>query len=167
MVTLFNIYKCQDSISILQSFLKWQLYWKTYTPNSPQFDFYMQPSLVSHMTCDVKIYVFHGWSVWGILTLPVTEIWDLNVVITMPVVIISYIYGLVLERRNSSSSNMHVMTQQILTGPARVEWLWVNDFSPNEYHIWHMWSSTCWHMENKLPTYNTPIFAAQTHNHWR
>ena len=31
------------------------------------------------------------------------------------------------------------MIQRILTGPARVEWLWVNDFSPNEYHIRHAW----------------------------
>ena len=30
--------------------------------------------------------------------------------------------------------NMPVMTQRILTGPAHVEWLWVNDFSPNEYN---------------------------------
>ena len=43
---------------------------------------------------------------------------------------------------------MPVMTLQILTGPARVEWLWVNDFRPNEYHIWHAWPSTCWHVEN-------------------
>ena len=32
----------------------------------------------------------------------------------------------------------------IFTGPARVEWLWVNDFGPNEYHIWHGWPTTCW-----------------------
>ena len=41
--------------------------------------------------------------------------------------------------RASSShflSNTPVMTQRIFTGSARVEWLWVNDFGPNEYHIW-------------------------------
>ena len=32
--------------------------------------------------------------------------------------------------------------QWILTGPKRVEWLWVNDFSHNEYHIWKAWPST-------------------------
>ena len=47
--------------------------------------------------------------------------------------------------------NTPVMTQWILTGPARVEWLWVNDFSHNEYHIWQAWPSTCWHVGNKLP----------------
>ena len=46
--------------------------------------------------------------------------------------------------------------------PARVEWLWVNDFSPNEYHIWYAWPSTCWHREKKSPTYEAPIFTAQT-----
>ena len=50
--------------------------------------------------------------------------------------------------------------------PARVEWLWVNDFSPNEYHIWHAWPST-WHVETKLQKYQAPIFTAQTRNHWR
>ena len=45
-------------------------------------------------------------------------------------------------------SNIPVMTQRILTGPTNVEWLWVNDFSPNEYHIWHRWPSICWHVEN-------------------
>ena len=47
-------------------------------------------------------------------------------------------------------SNMLVITERILTGPARVEWLWDNDFSPNEYHIWHAWPSTGWHLENKI-----------------
>ena len=60
-----------------------------------------------------------------------------------------------------------VMTQWILTGPARVEWLWVNDFSHNEYHIWQVWPSTCWHVGNKLPKYEVPVFIAQTRNHWR
>ena len=64
-------------------------------------------------------------------------------------------------------SNMTAMTQRIITGPARVEWLWVNDFSPNEYHIWHAWLSTCWHVENKSPKYEAPIFTAQLRNHWR
>ena len=59
-----------------------------------------------------------------------------------------------------------VMTR-ILNRPARVEWFWVNNFSPNEYHIWHAWLSTCWHVENKSPKYEAPIFTAQTHNHWR
>ena len=57
--------------------------------------------------------------------------------------------------------------QWILTGPARVEWLWVNDFSHNEYHIWQAWPSTCWHVGNKLPKYEVPVFIAQTRNHWR
>ena len=43
------------------------------------------------------------------------------------------------------------MTQWILTGPACVEWLGVNDFSHNEYHLRQGWPSTCWHVENKLP----------------
>ena len=64
-------------------------------------------------------------------------------------------------------SNTPVMTQRIFTGPARVEWLWVNDFGPNEYLVWHGWPSTCWHMENKSPKYEVPIFTAQTCNHWR
>ena len=38
--------------------------------------------------------------------------------------------------------NTPIMTQWILTGPARVEWLWVNDFSHSEYHIWQAWPST-------------------------
>ena len=63
--------------------------------------------------------------------------------------------------------NTPVMTQCIFTGPARVEWLWVNDFGPNEYHIWHGWPNTCWHVENKSPKYEVPIFNAQTRNHWR
>ena len=62
---------------------------------------------------------------------------------------------------------MPVMTQRILTGPAHVEWLWVNDFSHNKYHIWHVWPSTCWHVWSKLPKYEVPVFAAQTPNHWR
>ena len=57
--------------------------------------------------------------------------------------------------------------QWILTGPARVEWLWVNDFSHNKYHIWQAWPSTCWHVGNKLPKYEVPVFIAQTRNHWR
>ena len=64
-------------------------------------------------------------------------------------------------------SNTPVMTQRIFTRSARVEWLWVNDFGPNEYHIWHRWPSTWWHMENKLPKYEVPTFTAQTCNHWR
>ena len=56
--------------------------------------------------------------------------------------------------------NMPVMTQRILTGPARVEWLWVN-------HIWHAWPRTCWHVEKKSPKYEAPIFTAQMRNHWR
>ena len=64
-------------------------------------------------------------------------------------------------------SNTPVMTQRISIGPARVEWLWVNDFGPNEYYIWHGWPSTCWHVENKSPKYEVPIFTAQTCNHWR
>ena len=64
-------------------------------------------------------------------------------------------------------SNTPVMTQRIFTGPARVEWLWINDFGPNEYHIWLSWPSTCWHVENKSPKYEVPIFTAQTCNHWR
>ena len=60
-----------------------------------------------------------------------------------------------------------VMTQRILNRPARVEWFWVNNFNPNEYHIWHAWPSTCWHVENKSRKYEAPIFTAQTHNHWR
>ena len=63
--------------------------------------------------------------------------------------------------------NTPVMTQWILTGSARVEWLWVNDFSHNEYHIWQAWPSTCWHVGNKLPKYEVPVFIAQTRNHWR
>ena len=63
--------------------------------------------------------------------------------------------------------NTPVMTQWVFTGPARVEWLWVNDFGPNEYHIWHGWPNTCWHVENKSPKYEVPIFTAQTRNHWR
>ena len=63
--------------------------------------------------------------------------------------------------------NTPVMTQWILTGPARVEWLWVNDFSHNEYHIWQAWPSTCWHVGSKLPKYEVPVFIAQTRNHWR
>ena len=50
-------------------------------------------------------------------------------------------------------SNMPAMTQRILTGPARAECLWVNDFNHNEYHIWHAWPSTCWHVGNNLPKY--------------
>ena len=57
--------------------------------------------------------------------------------------------------------------QWILTGPARVKWLWVNDFSHNEYHIWQAWPSTCWQVGNKLPKYEVPVFIAQTRNHWR
>ena len=49
-------------------------------------------------------------------------------------------------------SNTPVMTQRIFTGSARVEWLWVNDFGPNEYHIWHGWPSTCWHLLYDLLT---------------
>ena len=64
-------------------------------------------------------------------------------------------------------SNTPVMTQRIFAGPARVEWLWVNDFGPNEYHIWHGWPSTCWHVENKSPKYEVPIFTAQTCNQCR
>ena len=64
-------------------------------------------------------------------------------------------------------SNTPVMAQRIFTGPTRVEWLWVNDFGPNEYHIWHGWSSACWHVENKSPKYEVPIFTAQTCNQWR
>ena len=63
--------------------------------------------------------------------------------------------------------NTPVMTQWIFTGPARVEWLWINDFSHNEYHIWQEWPSTCWHVGNKLPKYEVPVFIAQTRNHWR
>ena len=57
--------------------------------------------------------------------------------------------------------------QWILTGPKRVEWLWVNDFSHNEYHIWKAWPSTCWHVGNRLPKYEVPVFTAQTRNHTR
>ena len=64
-------------------------------------------------------------------------------------------------------SNTPLMTQRIFTGSARVEWLWINDFCPNEYHIWHGWPSTCWHVENKSPKYEVPIFTAQTCDHWR
>ena len=64
-------------------------------------------------------------------------------------------------------SNMPVMTQRTLTGPTRVEWLWVNDFIHNKYHIWHAWPSTCWHVGNKLLEYEVRIFTAQTCNHWR
>ena len=63
--------------------------------------------------------------------------------------------------------NTPIMTQWVFTGPARVEWLWVNDFGSNEYHIWHGWPNTCWHVENKSPKYEVPIFTAQTRNHWR
>ena len=63
--------------------------------------------------------------------------------------------------------NTPVMTQWILTGPARVEWLWVNDFSHNEYHIWQAWPTTSWHGGNKLPKYEVPVFIAQTRNHWQ
>ena len=63
--------------------------------------------------------------------------------------------------------NTPVMTQWVLTGPARVEWLWVNDFSHNEYHIWQAWPSTCWHVGSKLPKYEVPVFIAQTRNYWR
>ena len=63
--------------------------------------------------------------------------------------------------------NMPVMTQWILTGPTRIEWLWVNDFSHNEYHIWQAWPSTCWHVGDKLPKYEVPVLIAQTRNHWR
>ena len=64
-------------------------------------------------------------------------------------------------------SNTPVMIQRIFTGPARAKWLWVNDFGPSEYHIWHGWPSTCWHVENKSPKYEVPILTAQTCNHWR
>ena len=64
-------------------------------------------------------------------------------------------------------SNTPLMTQRIFAGSARVEWLWANDFGPNEYHIWHGWPSTCWHVENKSQKYEVPIFTAQTCNHWR
>ena len=57
--------------------------------------------------------------------------------------------------------------QRILTGPARVELLWVNAFSHNEYHIRHAWPSTCWQVGNKLPKYEVPVFTEQTRNHWR
>ena len=50
---------------------------------------------------------------------------------------------------------------------ARVEWLWVNDFSHKEYHIWQAWPSTCWHLGDKLPKYEVPVLIAQTRNHWR
>ena len=63
--------------------------------------------------------------------------------------------------------NSPVITQWVFTGPARVEWLWINDFGPNEYHIWHGWPNTCWHVGNKSPKYEVPIFTAQTRNHWR
>ena len=59
-------------------------------------------------------------------------------------------------------SNTPVMTQRIFPGPACVEWLWVNDFGPNEYYLWHGWP-----VENKSPKYDVPIFTAQTCNHWR
>ena len=41
-------------------------------------------------------------------------------------------------------------TQWILTGPARVEWLWVNAFNYNEYHIWQAWPSTCGEQVTKI-----------------
>ena len=64
-------------------------------------------------------------------------------------------------------SNTPVMIQRSFTGPTRAKWLWVNDFGPNKYHIWHGWPSTCWHVENKSPKYEVPILTAQTCNHWR
>ena len=64
-------------------------------------------------------------------------------------------------------SNTPVITQWIFTGPTRVEWLWVNDFGPNEHHIRHGWPHTCWHVENKSPKYEVTIFTAQACNHWR
>ena len=47
----------------------------------------------------------------------------------------------------STSCQTYPSWQRILTGPAHVEWLRVNDFSPKEYHVWHAWTSTCWHVE--------------------
>ena len=67
----------------------------------------------------------------------------------------------------SCVSNPPVVTQRILIGPARVEWLRVNTFSPNKYHISHAWHTTCWHVENKSPKYVATIFPAQTRYHWR
>ena len=61
--------------------------------------------------------------------------------------------------------NTPFMKKWILTGPARVEWLWVNGFSHNEYHIWQAWLSTYWHVGNKFPKYEVPVFIAQTLNH--
>ena len=56
-------------------------------------------------------------------------------------------------------SNTPVMTQWIFTGPARVEWLWVNDFGPNEYHIWHGWPSTCdmWRTSHQNMKYQSSL----------
>ena len=65
------------------------------------------------------------------------------------------------------AEHAHHDTIWILTGPARAEWLWVNDFSHNEYHIWQAWPSTCWHVGNKLPKYEVPVYIEQTRNHWR
>ena len=71
------------------------------------------------------------------------------------------------SRRPFTSCRTRPSWQLILTGPVRVEWLWVNDFSHNEYCIWQTWPSICWHVGNKFPKYEVPVFIAQTRNHWR
>ena len=69
-----------------------------------------------------------------------------------------------LARPFHSLSNVPVI-QRILTGSALIEWLWVNDFSHNEYHIRHVWPSTCWHVGNKLP--NMKYQSLLPRSHWR
>ena len=67
---------------------------------------------------------------------------------------------------NASGHSCRLFTS-CLTGAARVQWLWVNEFSHNEYHIWQAWPSTYWHVGKMLQKYKLPVFTAQTRNHWQ
>ena len=66
-------------------------------------------------------------------------------------------------------SNAPVMTQRILTRPARVEWFWVNDFRSKEYHIWYLlFGAVYWSLgrRNSIP-YFVVYFVSKTKWLWR
>ena len=69
-------------------------------------------------------------------------------------------FSLPVEHARHDTTDLHWprMCWMVMT------WL---DFGPNEYHIWHGWPSTCWHVENKSLKYEVPIFTVQACNHWR
>ena len=58
---------------------------------------------------------------------------------------------------------MIILDEWLITGPSRAIWLWVNDFQP----WWiEMWPSICWHLGNKSPEHEAPIFTARSPRHW-